>query len=665
MGFLTFSFSINFSSYDFNSSKQIENDYQKYLKPVLMFLCKNPSFHLSIAFNGTQLQYLRKKHLEFAKILQDLSNKNQIELYGNGFYNPVFPLIFPLDRTGQIDLFSSEVRLACGKRPRGMSLCASSWDSSLIGTLNSCSMEYVLLDESLIPSEKNVFVPLFMADKGKSLEIVPILNSLKPNKEISPKEFIANVQKKINSCVKKAQSSFIEQISENYCVHIEFTPWEFRQLLDYQWFSSFLECLNENIDCKTSFQAKKSISERVPIYIPAGISREVSQWAHTPYKPYKSSQNNFKTIQDFLQTYPQSHALYNRMLFVSLLVNQCYGDKIRKKAAREKLWQAQNGAGFVCTSTGAFVNSTYRQNAYKFLSEAEKILRECNNFQESVSSFDYNIDGIKEYVCRMEKFFAVIALKGGAIREFDLMQNSGNYADNLNRISDFEGCSDDYERGLFVDHLFTDEEFSNYLENKPAGKGIFSRALYSEVKFSARHKEVLLSANANFKNRQKVVLKKKYIAFSSGIMIQYILKNESSTSLKAKFVVESSFAQTNFNATDFNAFNLEIISDGQKREIDTKSSSKLLNNDGTLFNVEEFQLTDTDNSISFVFTPNESCGLCFEPIIFKRPDYFTGALVPASMTFSNSMFWEVNLEPGMEMEKTINFSIFTQHKKNK
>ena len=278
-------------------------------------------------------------------------------------------------------------------------------------------------------------------------------------------------------------------------------------------------------------------------------------------------------------------------------------------------------------------------------------------------SFDYNVDGIKEYICRMQNYFAVIALKGGSIREFDIMQNSGNYADNLNRIKEFEGSTDDYERGLFIDHLFTDEEFDDYLENKSAANGIFSRAIFSEVKFSASRKEVLLSSSKNFKKNQKVLLKKKYIAYSSGMMIQYILKNESTQTLKAKFVVETSLAQTNFSETDFNAFKLEIIANEEKKEIDTKQSSRAISVSGLLHDVEGFQITDTDNSISFVFEPNESCALCFEPIIFRRPDYFSGELVPAGMTFSNSMLWEVNLEPGMEMEKTINFTIINQHKK--
>ena len=189
--------------------------------------------------------------------------------------------------------------------------------------------------------------------------------------------------------------------------------------------------------------------------------------------------------------------------------------------------------------------------------------------------------------------------------------------------------------------------------------------IYTESKFSAQHKEIQLSVSALFKNRQNISLRKKILASSSGLTIQYILKNESSRQLKAKFAVESSFAQTNFNAQDFNAYRLEILTDGQKQEIDTKSSSKALNASGKLANVEGFQLTDTDNSISFMFEPNEQCGLSFFPIVFNRPEYTTGENVPASMTFANTLFWDINLEPGMEMEKTINFSIFNMHKKRR
>lgn len=111
-------------------------------------------------------------------------------------------------------------------------------------------------------------------------------------------------------------------------------------------------------------------------------------------------------------------------------------------------------------------------------------------------------------------------------------------------------------------------------------------------------------------------------------------------------------------------YNLEIIVGGEKQNVDTASSSVDLMERGFLSNVECFLLTDSDSSISFMFEPNEPCNLAFVPIVFKRPDA-NGEMSPASMSFVTTLFWDVNLPAGMEMEKTINFSLFSRHKKPK
>lgn len=659
-------FGVKSSMIDSFQSDVLEKEYQNIYKPVAKFLYSHPAFCLSFSFNGPQFEFYRRKHPEFIEILQMLIGRKQIEILGGGFYDPVFPLLFPRDRTGQIELLSSSIREAVGKRPRGLSMCASIWESSLLPCFSTCGMEFVMLDETLVPPEKNTCIPLIMSDKGKSIIILPVENSLKPQPNVQISGFIDAVTAK----VQKSQRNSEPHIqSGEKVISIQFSYKELKKLLESGWLENLSTVISDekNEKCILSIPSNVVKTSVVfqPVFIPAGMSGEIAQWAIKPYKAVKTTSYFPVTIYDFLQLYPQSRALYDRMMYVSMLVNQSHGDKIRKKVARDKLWEAQNGNSFICTAEGAFVNSSFRQNSYKNLVEAEKIVRECNEFEESVSCFDYNGDGLNEYIIRMQNYFAAVNLLGGAIREFDLMQASGNYADNLSRVQEFENCNDNYERGLFVDHIFTDEEFSEYLLNKPTGNGVFSKMIYTESKFSAQHKEIQLSVCALFKNRQNVSLRKKILASSSGLTIQYILKNESSRQLKAKFAVESSFAQTNFNAQDFNAYRLEILTDGQKQEIDTKSSSKALNASGKLANVEGFQLTDTDNSISFMFEPNEQCGLSFFPIVFNRPEYTTGENVPASMTFANTLFWDINLEPGMEMEKTINFSIFNMHKKRR
>ncbi|MDE5897880.1 MAG: DUF1925 domain-containing protein, partial [Treponemataceae bacterium] len=462
-------------------SDGFEKDYQNVYKPAAKFLYSHPNCCMAFSFYGPQLAHLKRRHPEFIEIVRELIGREQIELLGGGFYNPVFPLLFPRDRSGQIELLSSELRQTTGRRPRGLSLCASSWESSLLASFTTCGMEYVLLDESLVPAEKQKWIPLIMSDKGKSLSILPVSTSLKPCAGLPPEEFLSAVQERISA----VRGGSVEGGHAGVC--IQFSTEELQQLLESGWLSR-LEAADGEFLLATPYQYIKSVPERTPVYIAAGLGGEVAQWAVRPYESVRSDGGFPVTIYDFFQTYPQSRALYDRMLYVGQLVNQSHGDKLRRKAAREKLWEAQDGDGFVCTAKGAFVSSAYRQQAYKNLMEAEKILRECGSFAESVSSFDYTGNGMNEYVCRMKNYFACISLRGGAVRELDVVQNSGNFADNLSRVKEFDGCSDDYERGLFVDHLFTQEEFQDFVANKPTGNGIFSRMTYGEVKFSAQHK---------------------------------------------------------------------------------------------------------------------------------------------------------------------------------
>ena len=640
-----------------------EKDYETVYKPILKFLVANPDFRIALAFNGVQIEYLNKKHPEIFEILKQLISKKQVEILGGGYYDPAFPLLFPIDRAGQIELLTCEIRKVTGKRPRGITICGSIWDYSLVTNFNSSGMEYVLLDESLIPQEKLKYLPLIMSDKGKSISILPIHSTQNPLSDRDAKDYLKEVEKK----VQKTNKTCIERFAQdNKVLNLQFTLSEIRQLLESNWLESLNTAVKNSegaFEIKTPAQFLKNCESRIPAFISSGMSSEVAQWGTKPYESVKLDKRYPVTIYDFFQIYPQSRALYDRMLYVSLLVNQSHGDRQRKNDARQKLWEAQNGDGFICTSKGSFVSSTYRQQAYKSLTEAERILRQCGQFKESVSSFDYNSDGINEYISRMQNYFAVISLQGGAIRELDVLQNSGNFADNLSRVQEFEGYNDDYERGLFIDHIFNDAEFNSYLDNKPAGNGIFSKALYQEIKFNDNHREIQLFSRAMYQNKQQISLRKNYVLNSSGMMIQYILKNESNSILKAKFAVESSFAQTNFNAKDFNAYKLEILSDDEKKEINTNTSSKELTSSGQLCNVEGFWVTDTDNNISFMFEPNEACNLSFVPIIFNRPEYMTGELVPACMTFANTLCWDIELAPGMEMEKTINFNIFNMHKK--
>lgn len=631
-----------------------EKDYQSVYKPLIKFLYSHPDFSFSFSFSGLQLQFFKKRKTEFITILKQLADRKQIEILGGGFYDPILPLLFTVDRNGQIDLLSAEIRQSLGKRPRGAAIFADCWDSNLVNTFSVCGFEYVLLDSSIISSSKRKYLPLIMSDMGKSIEIFPTYEQFTPRNDMTPQEFVEQI---ISSVEKIERKDTYVQIEPERIVSINLSHDQIEELNEVKWFEKLADFLEKNNECRvktiipSSYRKKANI--KVPCYVPAGISGSISKWIYRPFTEVETKQNYY-TVHDFMETYPQSHYLYNRIMYISMLVNQYKNDKVRKKSARELLWKAQSGAGFLCTSEGAFSNSLYRQQSYKYLMEAEKILRD-ENFEESINCFDYNFDGSNEYVCRMQNYFAYITLVSGAIQELEVLKNTGNYADNYSRVTEFDSCSDNYQRGLFIDHLFTNDQFEKYLIGEPSGNGIFSRIQYSELKFSHNHHEITLQAEAVTVSKQKVLLKKKYTINSNGMNVQYILKNNSEKALRMIFVVESNIAHTNFSQDNINYYKLDVVEDNKVINLDAKQSSKSQNLN--LKKVNLIRLSDTQQGVAFAFEPNEDCGYCYIPLIFNRPDFLTSEIVPTGMSFVSSQYWEINLEPQMETEKNINFSI--------
>lgn len=669
MSLINVCFSLKSYSDSNEQSELLEKDYQTIYKPIAKFLYSHSDFCFSFCISGIQLQYLKKKRGEFISICRELANRKQVEIIGGAYYNSILPLLYSVDRNGQIDLLSAEIRQNFGKRPRGMSLFADCWDSTLVNNLQTCGIEYVLLDSCIIPPAKRKFLPLIMSDLGKTVEIFPYYDSLIPEKNTDPQLFVNELLKIVEKNEKKESTI---QLETERVVNINFSHEKMAELLENNWFEKLNDYLVSNPDCniKTTIPSdvKRTQLVTVPAYISGGINNTIAKWITQTYNEIDFSKQKVPyTVNDFMENYSQSSALYNRLMYISMLVNQYKKDKVRKKSARDKLWQAQNGTNLICTSKGTFSNSKDRQRCYKLLNEAEKILRECEDpsFTDTLSCFDYNGDGLKEYVCRMKNYFSYITLKGGSVQELEVLKNGANYVDNFSRIEQYDNYSDDYLRGLFIDHIFTVDQFKHYTKGETAGDGIFSRVQYKEVKVNNSKHEIQLIAEAIFKpKKQKIVLLKKYIINSNGMTVQYILRNESATTFKNIFAVESNLSHTNYDRENTVNYTMDIIDSGKKYTYDNIDSKFKLNSSNQLTSVYQVRLNDIENGISFDFEPNETCNYCMVPITYKRPEFYNKELKAVGLTYCSTLFWNVEIEPGMETEKSINFTI-SSIKKNK
>ena len=217
--------------------EQSEQLYQKHLKKIISFLYSHPKCIFTISFCGQTLNWLVKKHSEVITILAELLERKQIEILGGGFNNPLFPLLLPVDRVGQIELFTTALRKSIGKRPRGIFLAENAWEPSLISTIKTSGFEYVLLDSSVImkkkPGQISAHCPYIVEDCGKTIFVLPINNNFLPETDISSNVFISKIVTLESS---KMDSSVC-------CV---LSPEQLSNLISNDWFDPILEKIESN-----------------------------------------------------------------------------------------------------------------------------------------------------------------------------------------------------------------------------------------------------------------------------------------------------------------------------------------------------------------------------------------------------------------------------------
>lgn len=651
-------------STEFQDDSSYQAAYKSVYKPLAAALLSNPQIKFSFFFTGTQLEFFKKKNPEFLEVIKNLVARKQVEIVGGGYYNPLFPLLLPADRAAQIEKLTTSLRQNFGKRPRGIFLFCDSWDPSLISTFDSTNLEYTFLSSSLFRQIKTSFLPIVMSNLGKSTVILPLENGLAAKSGEGGKEYFS----RISRACKEASEADAQNPDAARIVSIFLDKDTVVPFLQKDWREQFSAAVEASKNCSFDlpYNCVKEAEVFSQAFIHSGINQKIARWCVTPYESVEISDNYPVSVYDYLQAYKASHSLFDRMMNVSMLAAQCHGDKMRKNAARERILAAQSGEAYVCRSSNELASFAERQNAYKNLMEAERLVRECSSFKESVTSYDYNGDGFNEYICRLEKCNVCVGANGGSIFELDVLKAGGNYADNLSRAKKYDGLDDNYFRGIFVDHLFEEDEAKKYCKGEPCRNGMFSAKRYKEVLFSSQRQEIHFETKTKFSTLdQPISLKKNYTVKSNGISVQYILKNEGPIAVQGKFAVESNLAELDLLNPNYKPYSIEIVA-GER--IEQGSSDKACRESvpgGLVANASAVQITDANSNVTFVFTPNEEAGVTFFPVTFKRRNMDTDLLQNESCAFVTAFIWNVDLAAGMEVEKTINLTINQTRKRRK
>ena len=160
------------------SEEDLEGYYQRYYKPLAQIAYRYPQCAWMLHLGGELLEWIDRSHPELIMLLREMIKRRQLELLGGGFYAPVLPIIPALDRVGQIEKLTTELRVRFGTRPRGVWLVDCVWEPSLPHTLAGSGMEYTFLDRAQFAaagvSGEELCSAHLTEDEGRMLTVIPI-----------------------------------------------------------------------------------------------------------------------------------------------------------------------------------------------------------------------------------------------------------------------------------------------------------------------------------------------------------------------------------------------------------------------------------------------------------------------------------------------------------
>ena len=113
------------------SGKVFELTYQRSWRPFLSSLYKFQNISAVLYYSGSVLQWIEENHPEFILLLEEMAGRKQIELLGGGYFSPLFPILQPSDKVGQIEMLTTYLRKTFGRRPSGGWLYEYAWDAGL------------------------------------------------------------------------------------------------------------------------------------------------------------------------------------------------------------------------------------------------------------------------------------------------------------------------------------------------------------------------------------------------------------------------------------------------------------------------------------------------------------------------------------------------------
>ena len=260
----------------------IAETYERAYLPMVEALERHPGVRVALHYTGPLLVWLRAERPEFVARLAALAARDQVEIVGGGWYEPVLAALPERDRVGQLVRMADELEATFGRRPRGAWLAERVWEPDLPTALVSAGYEWTILDDAhfraaAIP-EDDLWGSYTTDDQGKVLTVFGTEQGLRYRVPFAEVDDVIGYLRD-HATEDGDRLGTMGDDGEKFGAWP--TTWE-HCWGEGRWVERFFDALDVNADWLTTMPPSDWTERHRPVgrvYLPTGSYAEMGEWA--------------------------------------------------------------------------------------------------------------------------------------------------------------------------------------------------------------------------------------------------------------------------------------------------------------------------------------------------------------------------------------------------
>ncbi|MBL7157428.1 MAG: DUF1926 domain-containing protein [Candidatus Omnitrophica bacterium] len=407
-----------------NFKSVFEEAYNKSYEPFLSVLERHPRIKLSLHYSGSLLDWIVENKPDFVKRIKKLIEKEQIEILGGGYFEPILPMVPADDAKGQIGMLTRAIEKHFGYKPSGIWLTERVWDPALTSVLDELDIKYTIVDEFHLKQAGIKNDKVFGHYSMEGFDDFSVFASIKKLRYTMPfrePHVTIDFLKEISKRQKTSLVTFGDD-----CEKFGLWPHTYDWVYKKGWLEKFFGLLEENdfIRTLTFSEALREYRSMGQVEIPHSSYPEMIQWCNGSF-------------DNFFKKYGESDLMRKRMLYISRKLKDLK-EKKNIEEARKELYKSQASCAYWHGIFGGIYTPYLRQGVYKHLIKSEEALQGNDKDAEiEMISFPSNPkkNDKKNIICARNKFLTLFIDPdyAGSIFEIDYKPLSYNLINTMSR----------------------------------------------------------------------------------------------------------------------------------------------------------------------------------------------------------------------------------------